>query len=89
MSPEEIGQNKQPSISVVYIKNKYIFTTELEEQLVEYVAKASDIYHGLTYLVYLLTWYTYLLGILTYLVYLLTWYTYLLGILTYLVYLLT
>ncbi|XP_071945228.1 uncharacterized protein [Antedon mediterranea] len=49
ISAEEIeGNMEKPSITVGYVKNRLIFTPELERQLVEYIIKASDIYHGLS-----------------------------------------
>lgn len=35
-----------PSVSVGYIKNHQVFSSAAEEQLVEYVIKASEIYFG-------------------------------------------
>lgn len=37
-----------PSISVGYIKNHLVFEPKLEDQLVDYILKASDIYFGLS-----------------------------------------
>lgn len=37
-----------PTITVGYIKNHLVFKPELENQLVEYILKASDIYFGLS-----------------------------------------
>lgn len=43
-----VGNTVQPSIPVGYVKNRLIFNPEQELQLVDYITKASDIYHGLS-----------------------------------------
>ena len=38
----------QPSIQVGYVTNRLIVNTEMENQSADYIAKASDIYDGLS-----------------------------------------
>ncbi|XP_036428835.1 uncharacterized protein zgc:113274 [Colossoma macropomum] len=46
---EEIeGRQMEPTTTVGYIKNKLILPLELEENLVKYISKESDVYYGLS-----------------------------------------
>lgn len=49
MTKEEIeGNNPTPTTTVVgYIKNRMVFSEDMENLLAEYILKASDVYQGL------------------------------------------